>query len=92
MGMHAYEEAAAEYQGALHALKFAGPDEPLHCELLLRLGEAQARTSDYQQAEESCLRAAEIARGLGAPEQLARRCRWATTSTTSSATARSAGR
>jgi hypothetical protein len=72
MGMYAYEEAAAEYQRALHALKFAGPDEPLRCELLLRLGEAQARASDDQQAEESCRRAAEIARRLGAPEQLAR--------------------
>jgi len=72
MGMYAYEEAAAEYQRALHALQFAGPDEPLRCELLLRLGEAQARASNYHQAEESCLRAAEIARRLQAPEQLAR--------------------
>src|SRR5262245_2078674 len=72
MGMYAYEEAAAEYQRALRALRFAGPDEPLRCELLLRLGEAQARASNYHQAEESCLRAAEIARRLQAPEQLAR--------------------
>lgn len=72
MGMYAYEEAAAEYQCALHALKFAGPDEPVRCELLLRLGAAQARAGTYQQAKESYLQAAEISRRLGAPEQLAR--------------------
>jgi tetratricopeptide (TPR) repeat protein len=72
MGMHAYEEAAAEYQRALQALRFAGPDDAGRCELLLRLGAAQARAGDYQQAKESCLQAAEIARRLGAPEQLAR--------------------
>jgi tetratricopeptide (TPR) repeat protein len=72
MGMYAYEEAAAEYQRALHTWKFAGPDESVRCELLLRLGAAQARAGDYQQAKESCLQAAEISRRLGAPEQLAR--------------------
>jgi len=72
MGMYAYEQAAAEYQRALHAWKFAGADEPVRCELLLRLGAAQARAGNYQQAKESCLQAAEISRRLGAPEQLAR--------------------
>jgi tetratricopeptide (TPR) repeat protein len=72
MGMYAYEEAAAEYQRALQALRFAGPDEPGRCELLLRLGTAQARAGNLQQAKDSCLQAAEIARKLGAPEQLAR--------------------
>ena len=72
MGMYAYEEAAAEYQRALHALRFAGPDEPVHFELLLQLGAAQARAGNYQQAKESCLQAAEIGRRLGVAEQLAR--------------------
>src|SRR6266487_484695 len=72
MGMYAYEEAAAQYQRALDALKFAGPDEPVRCELLLRLGAAQARAGDYPDAKETCLRAAEISRRLGPPEQLAR--------------------
>jgi tetratricopeptide (TPR) repeat protein len=72
MAMHAYEEAAGEYQRALHALQVAGPDEPGRCELLLRLGAAQARAGNYQQAKESCLRAAEVSRELGAAEQLAR--------------------
>jgi tetratricopeptide (TPR) repeat protein len=69
MGMHAYEEAAAEYR---RALEFARPDDPFRCELLLRLGAAQARAGNYPEAEESCLQAAELSRRLGAPEQLAR--------------------
>jgi tetratricopeptide (TPR) repeat protein len=68
MGLHAYEEAAAEYR---RALDFAGPD-PVRCELLLRLGAAQARAGNYREAEESCLQAAELSRRLGAPEQTAR--------------------
>jgi tetratricopeptide (TPR) repeat protein len=72
MGMHAYEEAAAQYRRALQALKFSDPDEPGRCELLLRLGAAQARAGNYQEAKESCLQAAEISRRLGAAEQLAR--------------------
>jgi tetratricopeptide (TPR) repeat protein len=72
LGMYAYEEAAAEYQRALQTLSFAGPDEPNQCELLLRLGVAQSRAGNYQQAMESCLQAAEISRRLGATELLAR--------------------
>jgi predicted ATPase len=72
MGMYAYEEAAAQYERALHTLRLAGPNEPARCELLLRLGAAQSRAGDYQQAKETCLQAAEISRRLGAPEQLAR--------------------
>jgi predicted ATPase len=72
MGMCAYEEAVAEYQRALQALRFVGPDEPGRCELLLRLGAAQSRAGNYQQARESCLQAADISRRLGATEQLAR--------------------
>jgi tetratricopeptide (TPR) repeat protein len=69
LGMHAYEEAAAEYR---RALEFAGPDDQVRCELLLRLGAAQARAGNYGEAEQSCLQAAELSRRLGAPEQMAR--------------------
>ena len=72
MDMHAYEQAAAEYQRALGAWGYAGGDDSVGCELLLRLGAAQARAGDYRHAAESCQRAAEISRRLGAPEQLAR--------------------
>jgi predicted ATPase len=72
MGMHGYEEAAAEFQRALRALRFAGPDEAVRCELLLRLGAAQTRAGRYPEASESCLQAAEVSRKLGSAEQLAR--------------------
>ena len=72
MGVHAYEEAAAQYRRALDALRFAGPDDPLRCRLLLRLGAAQARAGRYHEAETSCLEAAELARRLGSSELLAR--------------------
>ena len=47
MDMHAYEQAAAEYQRALGAWGYAGGDDTDGCELLLRLGAAQARAGDY---------------------------------------------
>jgi tetratricopeptide (TPR) repeat protein len=72
MGMYAYEEAAAQYQRALHACKFADPDEAVRCELLLRLGDAQARAGDYPDAKETYLQAAQLSRRLASPERLAR--------------------
>jgi hypothetical protein len=72
MGMHAYEEAASQYRRALHACRFAGPDELVRCELLLRLAAAQARAGNYRAAQDSCLQAADIGRRIGAPKQLAR--------------------
>ncbi|MFL6221310.1 MAG: tetratricopeptide repeat protein [Actinomycetes bacterium] len=71
MGLHAYEEADAHYRRALEALRFAGPDDPGRCRLLLRLGAAQARAGRYREAEMSCLEAAELARKLGSSELLA---------------------
>lgn len=68
---HAYEEAALQYTRALDALRFAGPDEAVRCELLLRLGGAQARAGNYQEAKGTFVRAGEMARRLGAHEQLA---------------------
>jgi tetratricopeptide (TPR) repeat protein len=72
MGMHAYEEAAAEYQRALLALRLLGWDDALGCELLLHQGSAQARAGHYEQAGETYLRAAELSRTLRSPERLAR--------------------
>jgi tetratricopeptide (TPR) repeat protein len=69
---YAYEEAALQYRRALEALQFAGPDAAQRCDLFLRLGGAQARAGDYQEAKGSFVRAAEIARRLPAAEQLAR--------------------
>jgi predicted ATPase len=71
MDLHAYDEAAAQYRRALHALRFTGPDDQIRCRLLLRLGIAQARAGRYREAEESCLEAAELSRRLGSSELLA---------------------
>jgi DNA-binding SARP family transcriptional activator len=69
----AYEEAARLYEMALRALELrAGSDEQMRCELLIALGDAQARGGDLLSARPTFARAANIALGLDAPEQLAR--------------------
>ena len=61
----AYDEAVAEYRRALDATEFVGRDDGLRCELLLRLGGAQARAGDYREAKTSYLSASTIARQRG---------------------------
>ncbi len=69
----AYEEAAAHYRHALAALGAAPPAHEGHrCELLLGLGGAHVRAGDAVEARETFRKAAEIARAIGAPGQLAR--------------------
>lgn len=72
LAMHAYDEAAAQYERALRVLELAGGDEALRCELLLRLGDAQSRAGDHARARQSFLQAAELSSKLGSPEQLGR--------------------
>ncbi|MCH8921178.1 MAG: protein kinase, partial [Chloroflexi bacterium] len=73
LSLTAYEEAAGHYETALQALEVKDrPDEAQRCELLLALGEAQARAGDTPRARESFQAAADIARKLGAAEHLAR--------------------
>lgn len=69
----AYEEAARLYSMGLQALELApSADVDLQGELLLALGDAQARAGDLDQARETFVRAAGIARRVGAASQLAR--------------------
>jgi tetratricopeptide (TPR) repeat protein len=69
----AYEEAARLYRSALEALAAGeSPSSGARCELLLALGEAQARAGAMPQARESFLAAAELARSSAAGELLAR--------------------
>ena len=69
----AYEEAVRLYRTALEALDLTGVGEDkARCELLLALGDAQARGGDGAAAKETFLRAAELARTLDAPVQLGR--------------------
>jgi DNA-binding SARP family transcriptional activator len=69
----AYEEAARLYETALEALDLAGlRDERARCELLLTLGEAEARAGNTAAAKKAFSDAAKIARHLGLPHELAR--------------------
>jgi tetratricopeptide (TPR) repeat protein len=73
LGRLAYEEAVAHLQRALAALDLARPArEAYRCDLLLSLGGAHVRVGDSVRAREVFLKAAEVARSIGAPEQLAR--------------------
>jgi DNA-binding SARP family transcriptional activator len=69
----AYEEAARLYAMAVTAHELEpGADALVRCELLLGLAAAQASTNDMISAKDTFVRAADIARSAGAPEQLAR--------------------
>jgi DNA-binding SARP family transcriptional activator/tetratricopeptide (TPR) repeat protein len=71
--MLAYEESARLYRMALAALDSKQPpDEPTRCELLLSLGEAQARSGEMGDAKETFARAADVAKDLSLPDLLAR--------------------
>jgi DNA-binding NarL/FixJ family response regulator len=72
-GLLAYEEAARQYQAALDVLELRQPpDAAQRCALLLALSGAQARAGDASRARAAALQAADLARTLGAAEQLAR--------------------
>ena len=69
----AFEEAARFYALALQTLDLKrGVDAAMRCELLLGLGEAQARAGDEAGASSAFLDAAEIARAARSSQQLAR--------------------
>jgi class 3 adenylate cyclase/tetratricopeptide (TPR) repeat protein len=68
----AHEEAARFYRMALEALDLKDrPDELLRCDLLLALCDAQSRAGEWKEVNTTAQQAAEIARRLGAREQLA---------------------
>jgi DNA-binding SARP family transcriptional activator len=69
----AYEEAARLYEMAIDAIALHAPgDDRARCELLLGLGDAQARGGDPDSWKDTFAQAAEIARRLDEPELLAR--------------------
>jgi tetratricopeptide (TPR) repeat protein len=69
----AYEEAVRLFQAAVDVLELHQPrDERTLCELLLELGDAQARSGDESSSRETFVRAADAARRVGAAELLAR--------------------
>jgi class 3 adenylate cyclase/tetratricopeptide (TPR) repeat protein len=69
----AYAEAVRFYQLALQALEQQEPvDEVQLCSLLLALGEAQWKAGEHLEAQETLLRATDIARVLGVTESFVR--------------------
>jgi hypothetical protein len=69
----AYEEAARLYRKGMAVLELHVPADPeRRMEMLLRLGEAEARAGDLPASRETYLQAAELARRQGAAEALAR--------------------
>jgi DNA-binding SARP family transcriptional activator/class 3 adenylate cyclase/tetratricopeptide (TPR) repeat protein len=68
----AYEEAARLYRTALEALDPGRGDDRTHCQLLLSLGEAEARAGNTPAAKGAFLAAAGVARRLGFRLELAR--------------------
>jgi DNA-binding SARP family transcriptional activator len=70
----AFEEAARLYRLALTLIhtEEAAENRRTRCELLVRLGDVQARGGDMPAARETFLRAAELARATGWGELLAR--------------------
>jgi DNA-binding SARP family transcriptional activator/tetratricopeptide (TPR) repeat protein len=73
LGLLAYEEASRLYATALRALELSRPqDETAQCQLLLALGEADARAGSSTAAKQAFLDAAGLARRLGLARELAR--------------------
>lgn len=71
--LFAYEEAAGHYQRALSCLELKEkPDRASECDLLLRLADAYSKEGDITRMRRTFLAAADAARELGAPKQLAR--------------------
>jgi DNA-binding SARP family transcriptional activator len=69
----AYEEAARLYRLALRALERGGAaDASLLCDLLLGLGDVEARAGGWAGSQETFLRAADVARRGGMAERLGR--------------------
>ena len=68
----AHEEAARHYEIALQAMDLREGSDEARCALLLTFAETLWRAGEYDRAKEISLRAATLARKLGASEQLAR--------------------
>ena len=69
---YAYEEGVRQYDTALDGLRILRPDDDAtRCTLLLSRGRALAQAGNTPLAKETFLEAAEIARRLGLPRELA---------------------
>jgi DNA-binding SARP family transcriptional activator len=72
LALLAYEEAARLYETALEALELAHPDDDgARCELLLVLGDAEARAGNSPSSKEAFFEAADLARRCRLARELA---------------------
>ena len=72
MSVLAFEEAAIHFQNVIQALEQSRPDDRLElCRVLLKLGEAQTGSGEAG-FKKTLIRAAELARSLGAAEEFAK--------------------
>jgi len=72
-GQLAYEEAARLYELAIRVLGTAGPtNEATRCELMLALAETRLRAGNEEEAKDTLLGAADVARRIGDSEALGR--------------------
>jgi predicted ATPase len=68
----AYEEAVSHFDRALQALKLSElPDEAIRCELMLGLGDAHSKASEFDQSRAAFHAAAELARTARLEKHLA---------------------
>ena len=73
LSLLAYEESMRLLRLALDSLEQSGESQPLlRCDLLLELGEAQARSGDETAAKASFLEAADLARDLDLADRVAK--------------------
>ena len=73
MALLAFEDAAVHVELGLQAIDLLdAPDEALRCDLLLTLAAAQMNAGDVTTGRETYMRAANLAKAAGLPEQLAR--------------------
>jgi DNA-binding CsgD family transcriptional regulator len=73
LALLAYEEAVRFYRMALEALELKDPvDAVQRCKLLLVLGEAQRKAGEFPLSVETFQRAADVARMLRSPQDMAR--------------------
>ena len=71
LAIHAYEEAAEQYERALAALEIVrGDDAAARCDVLLALGSARWQASTPDRSS-TFARALELARGIGSADRLA---------------------
>ncbi len=72
LSLNAYPAATRYYERAIAIASGEGDDPRTQCDLLISLGDAQARAGDMPTAKKTFMTAAELGRRTNSPDQLAR--------------------